>query len=310
MVRQIYHRQVAVPALGIDADSQWNQGAWVRYLIGQRDGEPVYRLCEIKGLGSQTVLPYTVENETVDQQLEIAFGKSVRLFNMDKVSNGAFTEREFNRLVITCQEERVSLPTQDQINKKRDNIKELENRKLTEADVSAILARRRNLNPNALSLQKRIAEGSRLRQELKTAVARNDKQEVMRLKAELDAYNQQYGDSAGGGSDSDHSSRPTLKRDGSSASLNGDSMLEELSRRNRELNHENARKLQIQEAERRRKAHLERLKQEAAKKSAASDLSGDGLVTNEDAIMKNPDLADKDIGTQMAHSVEISLPDF
>ncbi|KAG8809498.1 hypothetical protein FRC17_003411 [Serendipita sp. 399] len=287
------------------------KGAWVRYLIGQRDGAPVYRICEIKGLCPQIVLPYAVENEMVNQQLQLAFGNSLRFFNMDKVSNGPFTEREFNRLVLTCQAERVILPTQSQINDKRDNIKECENRRLTEADVSAIISRRRTLNPNAPNFQKRIAEGSRIRQELQTAAARNDKAEVARLKEELDAYNLRWGDSTAG-SDSDISSKPGLKREGSGISLNGDSMLEEISRRNRELNHENARKLQIQEAERRKKAHLERLKQEAAKANSSSEPQrlSDVTLTKEDALTKNPDLASKDIGTQMAHSVELSLPDF
>jgi hypothetical protein len=44
------------------------------------------------GIGPHLVLPYALENETVNQQLELAFGKSSRLFNMDKVSNGPFTD--------------------------------------------------------------------------------------------------------------------------------------------------------------------------------------------------------------------------
>lgn len=41
-------------------------------------------------------------------------------------------KREFDRLVITCQMEHVALPTQAQIQKKREAIKNYEARKLTE----------------------------------------------------------------------------------------------------------------------------------------------------------------------------------
>jgi len=35
---------------------------------------------------------YEIEGQKCNQQLELAFGRSVRLFNMDKVSNGRFTD--------------------------------------------------------------------------------------------------------------------------------------------------------------------------------------------------------------------------
>lgn len=129
-----------------------------------------------------------------------------------------------------------------------------------------------------MSLQQRIAEGARLRQEYNIARARNDKEDMTRLREELDKFNAQHGitDTPYSGSDTEtrglkrqlsepnlggikrEGSVPSLKREGST----GDSLLEELSKRNRQLNHENARRLQVLEAERRKKAALERIKKE------------------------------------------------
>ncbi|KAI6150019.1 hypothetical protein EDD17DRAFT_1201733 [Pisolithus thermaeus] len=66
------------------------KGAWVRYLIGNEDNQPVYRLCEIINLGANLVRPYKINDQTVNQTLELKHGKSVKGFTMDKVSNAIF----------------------------------------------------------------------------------------------------------------------------------------------------------------------------------------------------------------------------
>jgi RNA polymerase-associated protein RTF1 len=43
-----------------------------------------------KDLGADLVKPYKINDKTVNQALELRHGKSVRLFNMDKVSNSPF----------------------------------------------------------------------------------------------------------------------------------------------------------------------------------------------------------------------------
>lgn len=150
-----------------------------------------------------------------------------------------------------------------------------------------MLARRRTMNPQAIPLQKRIAEGSRLRQELKTAQARGEKAEAARIHAELDTFNANHGYDSGHGSGSEAESgsrngTPGLPKTSSSNSLGGGlraggglvrtpstgsigaegSVLEEISKRNRMLNQGDVRRIQMADAERRRKAHLERIKAE------------------------------------------------
>lgn len=82
----------------------------MRYLIGnETSGEPVYRICEISSkrifffdwdffvegyidLGPDLVKPYKVDGKMMNRTFELKHGKSRKMFNMDKVSNGRFLE--------------------------------------------------------------------------------------------------------------------------------------------------------------------------------------------------------------------------
>ena len=82
----------------------------MRYLIGQEtDGSPVYRICQINSkeligllfgrfingfvdLAPDFVKPYKVNDKTMNQAFELRHGRSLKVFMMDKVSNGPFLE--------------------------------------------------------------------------------------------------------------------------------------------------------------------------------------------------------------------------
>lgn len=84
------------------------KGAWVRYLVGTDRGEPVYRICEIRGalivptccmksvveiiieLGLEPVKPYKIDDKSIDRNFELKHGKSLKWFSLDKVSNSGF----------------------------------------------------------------------------------------------------------------------------------------------------------------------------------------------------------------------------
>jgi RNA polymerase-associated protein RTF1 len=145
-----------------------------------------------------------------------------------------------------------------------------------------------------MSIQERIAEGSRLRREYNAARARNDKTEASEIRAQLEEFNNTRGDSgSASGSEAENkalkrpASEPSLsglRREGSGSTLGwggvavkteeGEtSVLEEISKRNRQLNYENARRIQVLEAERRKNAVMERVKKEEEKKNAYVSLS-------------------------------------
>ncbi|KAH8110223.1 hypothetical protein DFH11DRAFT_1746674 [Phellopilus nigrolimitatus] len=122
------------------------KGSWVRYLIGADQGQPVYRICEIANLGANPAKPYKIENEYFDTSLELRHGAAIKVFPMDKVSNAAFTEDEWRRFKATCEHEKVKLPARRAIEKKLQQFDKLTSHSLTEADVTAILARKAELN--------------------------------------------------------------------------------------------------------------------------------------------------------------------
>jgi hypothetical protein len=132
-----------------------------------------------------------------------------------------------------------------------------------------MIARRKLLRPGGLSLQQRIAEKSRLIQELNTAYARHDKAEAARLKEELDKFLALHGDSESAQSSETEGGFSGLKRDGSRPLLGSpsksDSILEELSRRNREANHATAKKI---EEEKRKRIQMQRQQEAEAARLA------------------------------------------
>jgi RNA polymerase-associated protein RTF1 len=53
-----------------------------------------------KDLSADPVKPYKINDKFVNQALELRHGKSIRLFNMDKVSNAPFLQARFVLLNI------------------------------------------------------------------------------------------------------------------------------------------------------------------------------------------------------------------
>jgi len=212
-------------------------GAWVRYLIGQEtDGSPVYRICQINNLAPDLVKPYKVnEKTTMNQAFELKHGKSLRVFNMDKVSNGPFLEKEFERLVKTCSNEDVSLPTKRTAEKKVAQMQKLVTQPMTESDITAMLARKSQLQvtkPTGMNAMER----SRLNQARTLAQRRNDWKEV----AEIDA---KLAEEAARTSEQEQPARASTVQD----------MLAKVNERNRKANLDAVRKAEMAEVERKRK---------------------------------------------------------
>lgn len=165
---------------------EYVRGAWVRYLIGQEAGQPVYRMCEIADLSAEAVKPYKVNDKLVNQVFDLKHGKSIRSFNMDKVSNGPFIEKEFDRLVKVYAAEDVKLPTKLHLEQKVAQLQKLISQPVTESDISAMLQRRnqvQNNKPTGMS----TLERSRLTQARTLAMRRHDYDEVKDIDIQLAA---------------------------------------------------------------------------------------------------------------------------
>ncbi|KAI5120538.1 hypothetical protein M0805_004546 [Coniferiporia weirii] len=170
---------------------EYTKGAWVRYLIGQDQGQPIYRICEITSLGASSAKPYKIENEYFDTILELRHGKANKTFPMDKVSNSPFTEDEWRRLKATYENEKVKLPTRRAIEKKVQQYAKLAEQPLTETDVASILARKAELGRSAptsrTSATKAALERTRLVQMRQLAQMRRDFKESAQLEAQIAA---------------------------------------------------------------------------------------------------------------------------
>ncbi|RKP06705.1 hypothetical protein THASP1DRAFT_4002, partial [Thamnocephalis sphaerospora] len=96
-------------------------GAFARIGIGQGpDGQMVYRICCVQGV-EEYPRPYQFGNTTTNLALRCSHGKAIKLFRMDIVSNGAFTQREYDRYMGTLHHERQNIATSTDVQRKRDD---------------------------------------------------------------------------------------------------------------------------------------------------------------------------------------------
>lgn len=114
----LYHYLQFGQCSGVGTISYRNRG-WPACVQDMRDHKCVLATLHAVGmvvellrdLGPDLVKPYKVNDKTVNQALELRHGKSVRLFNMDKVSNGPFLPvrltLEFKASMLTVFAERI-----------------------------------------------------------------------------------------------------------------------------------------------------------------------------------------------------------
>ncbi|CAA7268808.1 unnamed protein product [Cyclocybe aegerita] len=261
--------------------------AWVRYLIGQeQNGQPVYRICQINNLASDFVKPYKINDKTTNQALELKHGKSMRTFNMDKVSNGPFIEKEWDRLVKTYTSEDVKLPTKQQLEKKVAQMEKLVNQPMTEGDISVMLTRKAQLQTSKGSGLSTL-ERSRLIQQRTLAIRRQDYEEVAEIEAKLEE------------------AKPTTP-----PKLETEDMLARVNERNRKANLEAIRQQEIAEAEKKRRER--KLKELGSKPSTPRP--GTPVVNGEDlfaaTVAKVSVKPGSTFEASLIDSVEIDLGDF
>ncbi|KAH7915879.1 hypothetical protein BJ138DRAFT_823015 [Hygrophoropsis aurantiaca] len=232
------------------------KGGWVRYLIGQEDNEPVYRICEIQNLGANLSKPYKVNDTMVNQTLDLKHGKSVKSFYMDKVSNSSFNLREFERLKRTCAADEVKLPTKRHLEKKVTQLSRLVTQTVTESDITAMLARKNQLSNGGQSAAALTLERSRLMQAKTLAARRQDYAEVAEIDAKL--------------------AELPVPTTNASTEENISDRLAKVNERNRKANLEAVRKAEVLEAERKRRD----------RKLAAAGASGVATPTDPSARLK------------------------
>ncbi|KAJ7030794.1 hypothetical protein C8F04DRAFT_713553 [Mycena alexandri] len=245
------------------------RGCWVRYLIGNEGPKRVYRICQIKAL-APAPKPYklTPDNaKLVHHVFELKHGKAEKVWGMDRASNEVWSADEFKRLVETCAQEEVALPTRREVDERCAEMQELLRRVVTEDDITAMIARKRallssasasNANANSPSTpQLSVAERSRLTAERTLAMRRQEWGEVQRVEALLGIKVSAEADGtrtpdveSGGESKSKEAGAVEQPADRRAAEPD---LLAKVNERNRKANAEAVRKMEAAEAERKRR---------------------------------------------------------
>ncbi|KAI0342517.1 plus-3-domain-containing protein [Trametopsis cervina] len=282
------------------------QGAWVRYSCGfdKERQTPIYRICEIVRLLPKTVKEYSINNRTADQEFLLRYADQEKAWPMDKVSNAPFAEKEFQKLKSAIELAELTLPTKQELEAKAKQIDDRVNSSLTEADITAMLARKRNESAGrsaaALTLEK-----SRLNQARTLALRRKDYAEV----AELDEKLAKLGGT--GNLSKPQSPAPTDK--------------DVAAQREHRAKVEAMRKAEQAELERRRQARKERLlalEVEGLASTPLSRLKSSALLDSRQGTPEKPvtdgsgspaptpDNSNDDFETSVLDNVEIDLGDF
>ncbi|KAJ7216181.1 hypothetical protein B0H12DRAFT_344116 [Mycena haematopus] len=164
-------------------------GAWVRYCIGsdaEKGGEQIYRLCQIIGLASASKPYKLVENKMVREVFLLKHGKAERTWPMDRTSNSPWTQDEFKRMMDTCANEKIPLPSRKEVDDRFNEMQDLIAKHVTDDDISAMLARKRQASATTAA-PLTVAERSRLNAQRTLAQRRQDYDEVREIDAQLAA---------------------------------------------------------------------------------------------------------------------------
>lgn len=229
--------------------NKYVQDAWVRYLIGNREGEAVYRMCCIQGVSNESTKPYKVNERTVNQMVDLQHGKSVKAFNMDRISNAPFSQSEFDRLSHTCTKEKVKLPTKKELQTKSEEMRKLQTQPMTDSDITAMLKKKKEMSATQ-SNSDLVLEKQGLHQARSLALKRQDYKEATELEEKISELEIRIHGSSNGGS-------PKKAAD------DKDEILRRVNERNRKANLDAVRRAEAAASEQKRR------EREAAAKAAA-----------------------------------------
>ncbi|KAJ6449901.1 hypothetical protein C8R45DRAFT_1044297 [Mycena sanguinolenta] len=164
--------------------------AWVRYCIGQdpdKNGEQIYRVCQVIHF-APAPKPYKLaENKMVNEVFVLKHGKVEWQWPMDCVSNSPWTQDEFKRMMDTCATEKVQLPSRKEVDNRFNEMQDLITKPVTDDDITAMLARKRQAASSGTSTPLSIAERARLTAQRTLAQWREDFDEVRKIDEQLAA---------------------------------------------------------------------------------------------------------------------------
>ncbi|KNE56794.1 hypothetical protein AMAG_02570 [Allomyces macrogynus ATCC 38327] len=157
---------------------------FVRLRVGNnQQGQPQYRVAQIKEIVTYKRV-YTIHRVKTNKAFILKHGKAERQFLGDVVSNSPFTEAEFDRWKITCENEGVDLPTQDFAADKAAALAKASAHVFSDKEIGEMIKKKRDLAaaPRNLALEK----ADLLRQRT-VALSAGNHDEVARLNEQLES---------------------------------------------------------------------------------------------------------------------------
>nr|CAD7606649.1 unnamed protein product [Timema genevievae] len=151
------------------------RGCFVRIGIGNNNGKPVYRVCEIAGV-CETGKIYQLGSTRTNKGLKLRHGAQERVFRLEFISNQDFTESEFFKW------KDISLPTHDELEGKLIDIKEAVIYEFKEEDIEKIVREKERFkqNPYNYAMKK-----TQLMKERDMALAKGDELEAGQIQQRL-----------------------------------------------------------------------------------------------------------------------------
>lgn len=117
-----------------------------------------------------------------DLHLHLCQGKAERSFPMDMMSDGKITDSEFNRFKAQLLTDRVPLPTLSLLQRKSRDLRALDAKTLTPAEIDALIRKRTEGKLDPVTL---LARRGDLNKKREYALAKGDEEEVERIEKEL-----------------------------------------------------------------------------------------------------------------------------
>uniref|UniRef100_A0A0N4ZRD6 Plus3 domain-containing protein n=1 Tax=Parastrongyloides trichosuri TaxID=131310 RepID=A0A0N4ZRD6_PARTI len=113
-------------------------GCFVRVGIGHKNGVQVYRVTQIENVEEGNRI-YNLENTRTNLTLKLKFGKDLKVYRMEFVSNTPITDEEFGLWKNNMRQYEINLPSEKFIENKKKDIDAVTNHQYTEEDANYIV---------------------------------------------------------------------------------------------------------------------------------------------------------------------------
>ena len=162
------------------------QGAYVRVGIGKHMGTDVYRVTKVVDV-VETAKVYDLGKTRTNKGLLLKFGGSQRVFRMAFMSNQDFRDGEFFKWKETVNDQKLPLPTTDDVLRKERDIQMALDYRFKDADIDKIVAEKQRFQKNPHNY---AAKKTELLKQMLAAKDCGDDASAERLQKQIDALEQ------------------------------------------------------------------------------------------------------------------------